>query len=100
MTNSSTSPKQRYWPLLHFETPQHWLNDPNGLVRIGNRWRLLIDEKLANFRDPFVWRRPDGHFSMLVANPADWNATSDSGASMIAQYRSRAASSRPTRPNC
>ncbi len=27
-------------PALHFTPPLHWANDPNGLLRIDNRWRL------------------------------------------------------------
>ena len=169
---------RRYWPRLHFVTPQNWINDPNGLVRLESGWRLffqyaddapefrrvhwgtassrdlfhwhfegiaisaapqrsvysgsilaaplrafytahhtppgaptrqtqhralsdddgrtfkvsdadgLLDEGLADFRDPFVWQRPQGSYSMLVAKPVPWHASVEDGKSVIAVYRS------------
>jgi sucrose-6-phosphate hydrolase SacC (GH32 family) len=47
----------------------------------------LIDAGLANFRDPFVRLGPDDILSMLVARPADWNATPADAPSCVDVYR-------------
>ena len=178
MTDKPVLEADRFWPRLHFVAPTNWINDPNGLVRLGSGWRLffqyaddapefrrvhwgtasspdlfhwrfdgiaisaaprrsvysgsvlveplrafytmhhappgaparqtqhqaqsddggrtftsddaacLLDEGLADFRDPFVWRRPQGDYSMLVAKPVPWNAGVEAGKSVVAVYRS------------
>ncbi|HNC23665.1 MAG TPA: glycoside hydrolase family 32 protein [Opitutaceae bacterium] len=39
-------------PRLHFTTPRGWINDPNGLVRVGDAWHLQYQ---------FEWPRRWGH---------------------------------------
>jgi sucrose-6-phosphate hydrolase SacC (GH32 family) len=171
-------------PSLRFTPPAHWCNDPNGLLRVGERWRLwfqyaedapeyrrvhwgtassgdllrwrfdgvaltadagcdaysgsvldaagvptanpcpqafytencrseprrqtqrsataapdgarlvpdagapVLDEGLADFRDPFVCPAPGGGYTMLVAKPVPWNGGPEGARSRIALYRS------------
>ncbi|HSI15158.1 MAG TPA: levanase, partial [Chthoniobacter sp.] len=41
-----------YRPRLHFTAPDDWINDPNGLFRVGPEWHLQFQYK---------WPRNWGH---------------------------------------
>ncbi|MBS0662442.1 MAG: glycoside hydrolase family 32 protein [Verrucomicrobia bacterium] len=57
---SAGSPEWR--PRLHLTAPQGWINDPNGLVRVGDTWHLQYQFEWprrwghATSRDLFHWR--------------------------------------------
>ena len=40
--DGATIDPARWHPRLHFVPPRHWMNDPNGLVRCGDAWRLYF----------------------------------------------------------
>ncbi len=48
----------------------------------------VLDEGLANFRDPFVVPLGKDGYALLVAQPVDWNAAPGGTGSRIAVYRS------------
>src|SRR3954471_1425873 len=41
-----------YRPKLHFTAPADWINDPNGLFRVGPEWHLQFQ---------YQWPRHWGH---------------------------------------
>ncbi len=49
-------PGDPYRPLLHYTPPADWLNDPNGLFRVGPEWHLQYQ---------YTWPRQWGHAKSL-----------------------------------
>lgn len=48
----AVEPGEYYRPKLHFTAPADWINDPNGLFRVGPEWHLQFQYK---------WPRNWGH---------------------------------------
>ncbi|KAF5602892.1 inulinase [Fusarium subglutinans] len=54
-------------PLYHFAPDQNWMNEPNGLIKIGSKWHLFFQHNpTGNFWGNLSW----GH--AISADLVDW----------------------------
>jgi levanase/fructan beta-fructosidase len=45
-----------FHPTYHFVPEQNWMNEPNGLIKIGSAWHLFYQHNLtANVRGDLGW---------------------------------------------